>query len=110
MDAYTYLADLPSMLPDVPSDSILSRTVFADDQMKTILFRFAAGEELSEHTSTQTAILYFVEGEADVTLGEDAVEAGPGTWVHMQPRLEHSIRARTPVTMLLMMIQPLERG
>jgi quercetin dioxygenase-like cupin family protein len=106
MDPYTYLADLPGMLPDVPQDSILSRTVFTDGQMKAVLFRFAAGEELSEHTSTQTAILYFVEGEADVTLGGDAVEARPGTWIHMPPRLEHSIRARTPVTMLLMMIQP----
>jgi quercetin dioxygenase-like cupin family protein len=106
MDPYTYLSDLPGMLPDVPQDSILSRTVFADGQMKAVLFRFAAGEELSEHTSTQTAIMYFVEGEADVTLGGDAVEARPGTWIHMQPHLEHSIRARTPVTMLLLMIQP----
>jgi len=92
-------------LPEIPPDSILSRTVFADDQIKVVLFGFAPGQELSEHTASQPALLHFLEGEADLTLGGDAVEARAGTWVHMVPRLSHSVKARTPVRMLLILLR-----
>lgn len=105
MDSYTYIADLPGLLPEAPEDSIVSRTFFAGDGLKAILFRFAAGQELSEHTSSQTAILHFLEGEADVTLGDDALDVRAGGWVYMPPRLPHSIRARTPLAMLLVMFE-----
>ncbi|NLX09322.1 MAG: cupin domain-containing protein [Chloroflexi bacterium] len=105
MDPYTYLASLPDSLPEIPPDSILSRTVFADDQIKVVLFGFAPGQELSEHTASQPALLHFLEGEADLTLGGDAVEARAGTWVHMVPRLSHSVKARTPVRMLLILLR-----
>ncbi len=71
--------------------------------MKAILFSFATGQELSEHTASQPAILHFIEGEADLKLGEDELTAAPGTWVRMPARLPHSVRARTPVTMLLLL-------
>ena len=105
MKPYVYLADLARETPEVPSQSILSRTFFEDAQMKAILFAFAPGQELSEHTASVPAILHFVQGEADLTLGGESQKAGPGTWVHMEPKLTHSIRARTPVQMLLLMLK-----
>ena len=69
------------------------------------MFGFASGQELSEHTASMPALLYFVEGEAAITLGEDELSAKPGTWVQMTPRLPHSIRAETPVIMLLMLFK-----
>jgi quercetin dioxygenase-like cupin family protein len=100
---YSYIADLLAETPNVPADSIISRTVYSDDHIKVILFGFAAGQELSEHTASQAAQLYFVQGEADLTLGEDSLSAQSGTWVHMPPKLPHSITAKTPVFMLLTM-------
>jgi quercetin dioxygenase-like cupin family protein len=105
MKPYLYLADLAKETPDVPDQSILSRTVFEDDQMKAILFAFAPEQELSEHTASVPAILHFLQGEALVTLGGEEHKAVPGTWVHMDPKLTHSIRARTPVQMLLLMFK-----
>ncbi len=102
---YTYIADLLEQVPDIPADSIVSRTIYTDDQLKTILFAFAPGQELSEHTSAQTAILHFVQGEAELTLGEDTMTAQAGTWVHMPPHLPHSITAKTTVLMLLLMFK-----
>ncbi|HIC90113.1 MAG TPA: cupin domain-containing protein [Anaerolineae bacterium] len=84
---------------------MVSRTFYADDQVKAVLFGFAAGQELSEHTASQPAILYFVQGEAHLTLGDDSMEAKAGTWVHMPPQLPHSIVAKTPVVMLLLLIK-----
>ncbi len=103
--AYTYITDLLDQAQDIPADSIVSRTVYSDKDTKAILFAFAAGQELSEHTAAQTAILYFIQGEADLTLGEDAMTAQAGTWVHMPPHLPHSIVAKTPVFMLLQMFK-----
>ncbi|MEE8169447.1 MAG: cupin domain-containing protein, partial [Phycisphaerae bacterium] len=67
---------------------------------------FAAGEELSEHTASMPAILHIVQGEAALTLGGDTVEARAGTWAYLPPNLPHSIRAKTPVVMMLTLIKP----
>lgn len=97
------IPDLLTHIPDITPDSILSRTIYKDEQLKVILFAFAAGQELSEHTSTHAAALHFLQGTADVTLGEERIAAAAGTWVHMPPQLPHSILATTPVIMLLLM-------
>jgi quercetin dioxygenase-like cupin family protein len=102
---YSFIADLLDQVPDIPADSIVSRTLYGDEQLKAILFAFAAGQELSEHTTPQTAILHFLQGEADLTLGDDSMTARPGTWVRMPPNLPHSIVAKTPVWMLLLMFK-----
>jgi quercetin dioxygenase-like cupin family protein len=101
---YTYFANLTEQIPEIPSDSILSRTIFDDKATKVILFAFAAGQELSEHTASRTAILHFIQGEADLTLGEDHRSAQAGTWVQMPARLPHSVVAKSPVLMLLIML------
>lgn len=99
---YTYIADLVKEV-DIPADGILSRTLYSDENVKVMVFGFDAGQELSEHTVSKPAILHIIQGEARLTLGDDAVEARAGAWVHMHPQLRHSVHAQTPVVMLLMM-------
>lgn len=103
-DSFFYTPDLLNLIPEVPSDSILSRTFYTTDGLKAILFSFAAGQELSEHTSSRPAILHFLAGTADLTLGDKIKTAEPGTWAYMQPRLPHSVIARTDVVMLLLLL------
>ena len=88
-----------------PGQGILSRTLSNDDRLKAVLFGFAQGEGLSEHTASMPAILHFLQGEAKLTLGDDVVEATPGTWVHMPKGLRHGIQAKTPVVMLLLLLK-----
>jgi quercetin dioxygenase-like cupin family protein len=88
-----------------PDKGILSRTLFSDGRLKAVLFGFARGEELSEHTASVPAVLHFLRGEATLTLGDDTLEARPGTWGHMPKGLRHSIRAKTPVVMLLLLLK-----
>src|SRR4051794_20900198 len=87
------------------ADGILSRTVFQDDRLKAVVFGFGQGQELSEHTAAKPAMLFFVKGEASVGLGDDTQEAQAGTWVHMPAGMKHSIRAKTPVVMLLVLLK-----
>jgi quercetin dioxygenase-like cupin family protein len=99
---YKYLADLAAEA-QVPENGILSRTLHNDDHLKVVVFGFAPGQELSAHTAPMAASLYFVRGEATLTLGEDTMDAQPGTFVHMPPQLTHGILAKTPTVMLLQM-------
>ena len=86
-------------------DGIISRTVFQDDRLKTVLFGFGAGQELSEHTASKPAVMHFLSGEADVTVGTEKLTATPGTWVHMPAATPHSIVAKTPTVMVLYLLK-----
>src|SRR5262249_23606089 len=101
---YTHFSDLGKEVQP-PDKGILSRTLFSDDRLKVGLFGFAQGEELSEHTASMPAVLHFLQGEAKLTLGDDTLDARPGTWVHMPAGLRHSIQANTPVLMLLLLLK-----
>jgi quercetin dioxygenase-like cupin family protein len=102
----TFVTNLNEVLPEVLPESIVSRKVFADEQVRVVLFGFAAGESLSEHTAAQAAMLHFVQGQARVTLGEaEAVTAVPGTFIHMPAHLPHSVYAETDVVMMLTLLK-----
>ncbi len=103
-NTYTHVLDLVKEA-EPPLDGILSRTIFQDDQEKAVIFGFGQGQELSEHTASKPAMLFFVKGEAIVGLGDDTKEAQAGTWVHMPAGLKHSIKANTPVVMLLVLVK-----
>lgn len=102
--AYTHILDL-AQETQPPDKGILSRTLFNDDRLKVVLFGFGQGEELSEHTASMPAVLQFLQGEASLTLDDDVIEAKPGTWVHMPKEMRHSIQAKTPVVMLLLLMK-----
>lgn len=101
---YTLLHDLVHQV-EVPADGTLSRTIYQDEKLKAVLFGFSAGQELSEHTASTPAVMHFLAGEAVVGLGNDTVETSPGTWIHMPALLPHSIRTKTPVIMLLLLLK-----
>jgi quercetin dioxygenase-like cupin family protein len=100
---YTLIEDLTSLIDAIQPESIISRTFYKSDRLKAIVFGFDTGQELSEHTSNQTAIIQIVQGEATVALGEDQYELKAGSWLHMTPHLKHGVYAKTPLIMLLLM-------
>ncbi len=102
---YRFISDVAQEMKEIPVDSIVSRTVFSDSVVKVTLFGFAAGQELSEHTASTPAVLHFLKGSAKLTLGGEPQQAGAGTWVHMPAKLQHSVRAETPVVMLLLLFK-----
>jgi quercetin dioxygenase-like cupin family protein len=101
---FTHLTDLAEEV-EPPQDGILTRTLHNDDDVKAVIFGFGKDQELSEHTASMPAILHFIQGEATLTLGEETVQARPGGWIHMAPGLKHSVQAKTPVIMLLLLLK-----
>ncbi|MEV6613107.1 cupin domain-containing protein [Streptomyces sp. NPDC051051] len=99
----TVIADLAAELP-VPEDGTLSRVLYRDDRLRVVGFAFAAGQELTEHTSALPVVVQVVRGRLDLTLGEERTKAGPGSWIHLPARLPHTVRATEPSVMLLTML------
>ncbi|NJD27951.1 MAG: cupin domain-containing protein [Chloroflexi bacterium] len=95
--------DLVAEAP-IPARGILSQTLSDEGGVELVMFAFAAGERLSEHTSARPAIMHFLSGEADVTVDDEAVDAGPGTWVRMGAGTRHSVLARTGLVMALYLL------
>jgi quercetin dioxygenase-like cupin family protein len=92
-------------LPVIPLDSIVSHTIANNEHVKIILFGFAAGQELSEHTSSMPAILEVIRGKGQLTIGDDHHSADVGTWIYLPPNLKHSLIAETEVAMLLYLLK-----
>ena len=102
-EQYTILTALQEPL-DAPAESIVSRTVYNGEGVRIVIFAFAPGQELTEHTSTREALIHMLDGEAMITLGDERVAARAGTLIRMAPNLPHSLQAQSPVRMLLTMI------
>jgi quercetin dioxygenase-like cupin family protein len=107
--AYVHIADLSAEV-SIPKDGILSRSIYADERVKVVVFGFDAGQELSRHTASMPAIIHILQGEAEIALGADVLQAGPGTWIHMEANLTHRVSARTPTVMLLLLLKTTAGG
>jgi quercetin dioxygenase-like cupin family protein len=101
---YKFIADLLADVK-VPNEGILSRVLQKDEHVNITLFGFSSGQELSTHSAPTPAVLYFLNGEADVTLGEDVHHAKTGSFAYMPPLLPHAIAAKTATMMLLVQIK-----
>jgi len=99
----TVFRDLVAQAP-VPARGILSQTLSNEAEIELVLFAFAAGERLSEHTSARPAIIHILQGEADLTVDVDTYHAVPGTWVRMPAHTSHSVVARTALVMALYLL------
>jgi quercetin dioxygenase-like cupin family protein len=107
--AYKYINDLATEI-EVPEDGILSRILLKNDEVNVTLFGFSAGQELSEHTAAFPAVIQIVRGEAKLTVAREERQAGPGTWLYMPARMPHSLLAKTPVVMLLLLLKAPKAG
>jgi quercetin dioxygenase-like cupin family protein len=87
-------------------NGIVSRTLFRTPGSRVVLFGFAEGQELSEHTSTQQALIQILSGECDFTLAGTVHRLKAGDLLHMPPHLPHAVKATTQFSMLLTLFAP----
>lgn len=98
------MRQLADELP-IPESGKQSVIVSEDAKSKVMLFAFAAGHGLPEHQAPLPATIQLISGEAILTVGEDSVGGKAGTWIQMATGTPHSIKAETPVVMLLTLLK-----
>jgi quercetin dioxygenase-like cupin family protein len=83
------------------ANGIVSRTLLRTGNSRVVVFGFAEGQELTEHTSTQSAVVQILSGECEFSLGGKPHAAKAGDLIYMPPNLPHAVRATQQFSMLL---------
>ena len=87
-------------------NGIVSRTLLRTPTTRVVLFGFAEGQELTEHTSTQHALVQALSGECEFSLGGKTHQPKAGDFFHMPPNVPHALKATKQFSMLLTLFKP----
>src|ERR1039458_10042200 len=96
---------LPAETQYAPN-GIVSRTLLRTATSRTVLFGFAEGQELIEHTSTQHAVIQILSGACEFSLAGASRHLKTGDLLYMPPHLAHSVKATEQFSMLLTLTKP----
>ncbi len=92
-------------LADYQEGSIVSRTII-DKKMGTVtFFAFDEGQGLSEHTTPFDALVYLLDGEAEIIISGKSIRLKDGEMVIMPANQPHALRATKSFKMILTMIR-----
>ena len=85
--------------------SIVSRVLLKNTGGTVTLFAFHQGEGLSEHTAPFEALVFVVDGEAEVEIAGHVYSVRSGETITLPANIPHAVRATTRFKMLLTMIR-----
>jgi quercetin dioxygenase-like cupin family protein len=97
----TKLADLV----DYQEGSVVSRTIIDKKTGTLTLFAFSDGQGLSEHTAPFDALVYLIDGEAQVVISGKTLYLKTGEMVIMPANEPHALKAVRKFKMMLVMIR-----
>ncbi len=95
------LADLVDYQPG----SVVSRTIIDRTTGTATLFAFDQGQGLSEHTAPFDALVYLLDGEAQVTISGKPLNLKEAEMVIMPANEPHALKAIRRFKMLLIMVR-----
>jgi len=95
----------PVDLVGYQEDSIVSRTIIDKGTGTLTLFAFDEGQGLSEHTAPFNALVYIIDGEAQVTISGKSLNLKEGEMVIMPANHPHALKATNRFKMMLIMIK-----
>ncbi len=92
-------------LVDYQAGSIVSRTIIDKKTGTVTLFAFDEGQGLSEHTTPFDALVYLIDGQAEVVISGKTLHLKEGEIVIMPANEPHALKAVKRFKMLLTMIR-----
>lgn len=85
--------------------SVVSKTIIKQSGGTVTLFAFDKGEGLSEHTAPFDALVYIIDGEAEITIAGKLNSVNQGEMILMPANQPHALKAAERFKMLLVMIK-----
>jgi quercetin dioxygenase-like cupin family protein len=95
------LADLVSY----QDDAIVSRALVKGETGSVTVFAFDRGQELSEHTVPFDALVYVLDGEAEIRISQTLHRVRAGEAIVMPSNQPHSVKAVQRFKMMLSMVK-----
>ena len=92
-------------LVEYQAGAVVSRTVIDKSAGTVTLFSFDKGQGLSEHTAPYDALVYVIDGEADITISGRPLKVKQGEMVVMPANQPHALKAPHRFKMLLVMVK-----
>ncbi len=92
-------------LIDYQKGAVVSRTIIDKKTGTLTLFAFDEGQGLSEHTTPFDALVYCLDGEAEVVISGKAFRLREGEMLIMPAHQPHAVRAVKKFKMILIMIR-----
>lgn len=72
---------------------IVSRTLYTSDTLRVVLFAFAPGQELTEHTNGRRALVQVIAGRCQFKFNDRWEWLEQGALLHLPPRHPHALKA-----------------
>ena len=85
--------------------AVVSKIVLKNDKGDISLFAFDKGEGLSEHSSPFDALVYIVDGSAEIIINGNSNMLKAGESIIMPSNTPHALKAVEPFKMVLTMIK-----
>lgn len=92
-------------LVEYQGGSVVSRTIIDKGTGTLTLFAFGEGQGLSEHTAPFDALVYLLDGEAEVVISGKPIRLSKGEMVIMPANEPHALKAIKRFKMMLVMIR-----
>ena len=92
-------------LADYQDESVISRTIIDKKTGTVTFFAFDEGQALSEHTAPFDALVYLIDGEAEITISGKLIYIRAGEMIIMPANQPHALKAVKKFKMVLTMIR-----
>lgn len=90
---------------DYKDGQVISKTIAQQPGFNITLFSLAKGEGISTHTTAGDAMVQVLDGEAEITIGDEVVVVKAGETVFMPADIPHGLEARVGFKMLLTVVK-----
>jgi quercetin dioxygenase-like cupin family protein len=102
--AFSQALDLAGLV-DYQPGRVVSLTLVQNEALSMTLFAFAQGEGVSTHSAPGDALVYIIDGRAEVTIGGEKLTATAGQTVVMPADIPHGLEATEDFKMLLILVK-----
>jgi quercetin dioxygenase-like cupin family protein len=90
---------------DYQKGSIVSRKMIQKETGSATFFAFDQGQELSTHSAPYDALVYLVDGEAEIQIDDERHRVLAGQVLMLPANRPHAVKANQRFKMLLIMIR-----
>ena len=88
---------------DAPRGTRDPFVIFEDAGARAVLIALDAGQALGDHQVKENAWVSVIDGTVQAAAGGDAVELGPGGFLHFAPGERHSVASAGGARILLLL-------
>ena len=92
-------------LADYQEGSVVSQTLIDRKTGTVTFFAFDEGQSLSEHTAPYDALVYLLDGEAEIVISGKATRVKEGEMIVIPAKKPHALRAVKRFKMILTLIR-----